>query len=195
MQKIDMKAQLKTIYSALSRRPTIIEVPEMNYLKIDGRGNPSQAEFQEAAQTLFPIAYTLKFMVREKLDIDFKVMPMEVIWNIDRENKEYFWTMMLMQPGYITNDLFITACHRVREKHNPKLLDKARFDSFSEGLCAQIMHKGSYENMNSTLEKMLMFINQEGYTSNRDTHDIYLNNVTKTKHENLKTIMRLKIWR
>ncbi len=195
MQKIDLKAQLKTIYSASSRRPAIVEVPEMNYLKIDGRGNPSQTEFQEAAQTLFPVAYTLKFMVREKLDIDFKVMPMEVIWNIDRENKEYYWTMMLMQPGCITNDLFITACHLVKQKHNPKSLDKVGFESLSEGLCAQIVHKGSYENMNSTLEKMLMFINQEGYKSNRDTHDIYLNNVTKTKQENLKTIMRLKIWR
>ncbi len=195
MQKIDMKAQLKTIYSTSARRPTIIEVPEMNYLKIDGSGNPSQTEFQKAAQTLFPIAYTLKFMVREKLDMDFKVMPMEVIWNIDRGNKEYFWTMMLMQPDCITADLFITACHWVKEKHNPKLLDKVRFESLCEGLCAQIMHKGSYQEMNSTLEKMLLFINQEGYTSNRDTHDIYLNNVTKTKQENLKAIMRLKIWR
>lgn len=56
MKKIDMKEQLKSIYSASARKLAIIEVPEMNYLKIDGRGKPSQTEFQEAAQTLFPIA-------------------------------------------------------------------------------------------------------------------------------------------
>jgi len=65
---------------------------------------------------------------------------MEVIWNIDLENKEYYWTMMLMQPDYITKDLFISACYQVKDKKNPKLLNKVRFESLCEGTCAQIMH-------------------------------------------------------
>lgn len=195
MENINLKSELKELYTASSKVPSIIEIPTMNYIKLDGMGTPKDKEFQYAAETLYPIAYTLKFMVRQSLNLDFKVMPMEVLWRIDREKKKFFWTMMVMQPECITGELFETACKRVQEKFSPKLLDEARFEDLTEGICVQMMHRGAYEQMNDTLNKMLEYINQKGYTSERDTHDIYLNNVKKTRQENLKTIMRLRVYK
>jgi hypothetical protein len=196
MDKIDFKKELKSLYNASAKAPSLVEVPEMNYLMVSGKGTPSDQDFEDAANTIYPLAYTLKFMVRETLNIDYGVMPMELVWEVNREKKgDFHFTMMIMQPQYITKDLFESAYEKVRNKFNPPLLEKVRFEGLSEGLCIQMMHKGDYNKMNTTLEKMLQFVSEQGYTSNRDTHDIYLNNALKTKKENLKTIMRLMVRR
>lgn len=196
MDKINFKKDLGYLYNASSRTPSIVQVPEMYYLKIEGEGSPEGQGFQHAAGTLYPIAYTLKYMIRENLNIDFGVMPMEVQWNVNRERKgEFTWTMMLMQPHYIAKKLFEEACDRVAVKYNVPYLSKVRYENLAEGLCVQMMHKGDYNLMNHTLEIMIDYIKEQGYTSSRDTHDIYLNNVLKTKTENLKTIMRLPIFK
>lgn len=166
----------------------------MYYLKFDGEGSPKEQGLQDAANTLYPIAYTLKFMVRKACDIDYGVMPMEVQWHVNREKKGNFtWTMMLMQPKYITKDLYEEACEKVRVKYDLPFLHQVRYEKVAGGLSVQMKHQGDYNLMNNTLDKMLTFVKEQGYTSERDTHDIYLNNVLKTKTENLKTIMRLQV--
>jgi hypothetical protein len=81
----------------------------MNFLLMDGKGKPDGSGFQQAASTLFPLAYTLKWAVRLERDIDFHVMPMEVQWRVNREAKEFKWTMMLMQPEYVTAEMVAEA--------------------------------------------------------------------------------------
>jgi len=194
MEKINFKKELSNLYSASVKKPELIKVPKMNFLMVEGFGTPRENEFQNAAKTLYPLAYTLKFMIREIKDIDYGVLPMEVIWTLNRKKKgDFKWVMMLMQPKYITQKLYEEAYERVKIKFDPPLIKKVRFESFDEGLCVQVMHKGAYEKMNDTLENMLTFIKEHGYTSERDTHDIYLNDVRKTRPENLKTIMRLPV--
>jgi hypothetical protein len=102
MDKIDHRKTLKHLYHPSSKAPVILEVPAMNYLMFDGRGKPDGKQFPQAASVLYPLAYTLKWMVRLESDLDFHVMPMEVIWKVDRVKKEFAWTMMLMQPEYVT---------------------------------------------------------------------------------------------
>ena len=194
MEKINFKKELKNLYSASTKKPVIVKVPKMNFLMVEGFGNPMENEFQDAAKTLYPLAYTLKFMIRKIKNIDYGVLPMEVCWTLNRKNKNDFkWIMMLMQPKYVIQKLYEEAYERVKIKFDPPLIKKVRFESFDEGLCVQVMHKGAYEKMNDTLEDMLSFIKSQGLTSERDTHDIYLNDVRKTKPENLKTIMRLPV--
>jgi hypothetical protein len=168
----------------------------MNFLMMDGRGKPSGRSFQEAASTLFPLAYTLKFMVRAVCDIDYHVMPMEVHWRVNRKKKEFAWTMMLMQPEYISVDMVNEAREKVLPKVDAALLERARFESFTEGMCVQFLHLGAYEEMDTVLEKMLAFAETQGYVvPARNAHDIYLNDVRKTKRENLKSVMRLPVIR
>ena len=132
-------------------------------------------------------------MVREQQGIDYRVMPMEVRWFVNREKKQFKWTMMLMQPEMVTDELYAEALERVKAKAVPPSLAKLRFESYHEGLCVQILHKGPYPKMDDTFEEMMAFIKAQGYTSERKSHDIYLNSILRTKPENLKTIIRSPI--
>jgi hypothetical protein len=76
------------------------------------------------------------------------------------------------------------------------MLEQVRFETFTEGMCVQFLHVGPYTGMDSALESMCAVADREGYTvPARNAHDIYLNDVRKTKPENLKAVMRLQIKR
>ena len=196
MYKIDHRKTLKHLYHPSPKAPALVDVPSMNFLMMDGRGKPSGASFQEAASTLYPLAYILKFMVRAARDIDYHVMPMEVRWRVNRQKKEFAWTMMLMQPEYVTEELTAEARQKVLPKVDAALLERVRFESFAEGMCVQFLHMGPYDGMDSALETMLAVAEVQGYVvPARNAHDIYLNDVRKTKPENLKSIMRLPVVR
>jgi len=194
MFKIDHRKVLSHFYRPSTKLPTLLEVPQMNFLMVDGRGKPDGKQFPQAASVLYPLAYTLNWMVRRGSDIDFHVMPMEVLWKVDREKKEFAWTMMLMQPEYVTAELVAEARQKAQSKVEAALLEKVRFEAYAEGMCAQFLHAGPYEGMDAALEKMLVAASTRGYTVTvRNTHDIYLNDVRKTKPANLKAIMRLSV--
>ncbi|MBA3073676.1 MAG: hypothetical protein FP831_08780 [Anaerolineae bacterium] len=191
MIKIDHRKTLKHLYHPSSNSPSIVDVPAMNYLMVDGQGKPDGLQFQQAAGVLYPLAYTLKWMVRLASDIDYHVMPMEVLWVVNREKKEFFFTMMLMQPEYVTVDLVAHARLKVQNKVDAQQLANVRFDSHADGICVQYLHVGAYEKMNASGKLMEDYAEQQGYAIPvHCSHDIYLNDVRKTKPENLKSIMR-----
>ena len=121
---------------------------------------------------------------------------MEVCWRVNREKKEFAWTMMLMQPAYVTAEMVAEAKRKVQTKVDASLLEKVRFEKLAEGLCVQFLHTGPYEGMDAALERMLAFAGEQGYSVPvRNSHDIYLNDVRKTKPENLKAVMCLPVIR
>jgi len=168
----------------------------MDFLMLDGRGKPDGKQFPQAAGTLFPLAYILKYMVRFANDIDFHVMPMEVQWRVNREKKEFTWTMMLMQPVYVTAEMVAEAKRKVQSKVDASLLEKVRFEPLAEGMCVQLLHLGPYEGMDAALDRMLAVAWEQSYSAPvRNSHDIYLNDVRKTKPANLKAVIRLPVIR
>lgn len=197
MTKIDYRKELQHLYKGRKGTPTIVDVPPMNFLMVDGQGHPSEQEFQDAVSTIYPVAYTLKFMVRKHDDLDYKVMPLEVKWKINREekgSKRYGWTVMVMQPEFITKGLFLEAVEQAKLKRALPYEEKLRFTSRTEGLCGQIFHKGPYgDPMEETFELLKQYLAQNGYQGEPDSHDIYLNSVLRTKPENLKTIIRVRV--
>jgi hypothetical protein len=196
MLKVDHRKILKHLYHPSGKVPVMVEVPPMNFLMVDGRGKPDGKQFPQAAGVLYPLAYTLKWMVRLGSDIDFHVMPMEVVWKVNREKKEFAWTMMLMQPEYVTPERVAEARQKVLSKVDAALLEKVRFEQYAEGMCIQFLHVGPYEGMDTALENMLAVAAAQGYTAPvRNTHDIYLNDVRKTNPANLKAVMRLPVVR
>lgn len=194
MPKVDHRKTLKHLYHPSSKTPTLVDVPPMNFLMMDGHGKPSGKYFQQVASTLYPLAYTLKFMVRDVSDVDYHVMPMEVRWRVNRQTKEFAWTMMLMQPEYITTELVNESRQKALPKVDSSLLEQVRFESFAEGMCVQFLYIGPYEEMDAALDRMISSAETGGYEIPiRNAHDIYLNDVRKTKPENLKSVMRLPI--
>ena len=41
-EKIDFKKKLKDLYNPPKKEPVILEIPEMNFLMIDGKGDPNK---------------------------------------------------------------------------------------------------------------------------------------------------------
>jgi hypothetical protein len=199
MTKIDYKKELKHLYKPSTKNVEIVEVPQLNFLMIDGEGDPNTSqEFQDAVEALYSLSYTLKFMIKKGEEgIDYSVMPLEGLWWADDmsqfsvENKATWkWTLMIMQPEYITTKLFYEAVEQVKQKKNPVALPKVRFEAFSEGKVAQIMHVGPFSEEGPTIEKVHNFIEANGYKLSGKHHEIYLSDIRKAAPEKWNTIIR-----
>lgn len=198
MDKIDFKKELKEIYKASAKNCTIVEVPSMNFFMVDGIGNPNTSlEFQNAVEALFSVSYTLKFMIKKSQAIDYGVMPLEGLWWCDKmeefsvQNKDAWnWTIMIMQPQYITQELVIETIEKVRREKGLAAIDKLRFDTFSEGKAVQILHIGPFSEEGPTVEKLHSFITANGCQKKGKHHEIYLSDTRRGDPKNWKTIVR-----
>ncbi|MBI5192420.1 MAG: GyrI-like domain-containing protein [Nitrospirae bacterium] len=201
MAKIDYKKDLKHLYNSSSKEVTIVDVPEMNFLMIDGEGDPNNSQaFHEAIEALFTASYTLKFMIKkDKEGIDYGVMPLEGLWWADdmlrfNENKDKWkWTIMIMQPEHVTAVLVDEAISQAVKKKGLPALSKIRFETFSEGKSAQIMHIGPFSEEGPTIERIHAFIEEKGFRLSGKHHEIYLSDVRKAAPEKWKTIIRQPI--
>ncbi len=202
MPKIDYKKEYAELYKQKKGEPTLLEVPTLNYLMIDGKGDPNTSrEYQESIEALYAVSYTLKFMSKKgPNELDYVVMPLEGLWWADDMSdfsedakEDWSWTSMIMQPNHITDDMYAEAVETVREKKAPAALDKLRFETFEEGLAAQILHIGPFADEGPNIEKLHDFITKNGYTFDglkQKHHEIYLSDFRRTAPEKLKTIIR-----
>jgi hypothetical protein len=199
MAKYDVKKARKELYSARSTDFSVVDVPELRYVAVDGRGDPNTSTtYGNAIEALFPVAYALKFASLRTLDRDFVVGPLEGLWRagdpsafVMRRKDEWEWTMMISQPDWITDDLVRAAVEAVsRKKDNPTVAD-VRLLTMTEGTCVQILHKGSYDDEGPTLDRLHNgYLPEHGLTFNGDHHEIYLSDARRTAPEKLKTILR-----
>ena len=199
MQKIDFTKKLKHLYQPSAKKIDIVEVPHMNFLMVDGEGDPNTSQtFVDAVEALFPVSYTLKFMVKKgPLAIDYGVMPLEALWWADdmsaftTGNKDAWkWTLMIMQPEFISKEMVEEAIQEVARKKKPVSLPLVRFESFNEGKAAQTLYIGLFADEGPTIEKVHSFIEENGGRRVGKHHEIYLSDPRRTAPEKLKTIIR-----
>jgi len=198
LTKVDLKRELRHLYGPSYRSPVIVDVPEMNFLMVDGKGDPNTSqEYKDAVEALYAVSYALKFMVKRREGVDYIVMPLEGLWWTDDmtkfsvEDKDAWkWTSMIMQPGHVTEDLVPEAFEQVEKKRNPPALSKMRFEGFHEGLSAQIMHIGPFSAEGPTIKRLHGFIEENGYELRGKHHEIYLSDPRRAKPEKMKTIVR-----
>ncbi|MFH1440715.1 MAG: GyrI-like domain-containing protein, partial [Candidatus Omnitrophota bacterium] len=167
-----------------------------------GEGDPAKSlRFKEAIETLYPVSYTLKFMIKKgKSKIDYAVMPLEGLWCADDmsrfnpQNKNLWkWTLMIMQPECVTKELLADAIDELKKKKDLSLVPEVRFENFCDGLSAQIMYVGPYANEGQTIKKIHDFIRNKGHELRGRHHEIYLSDPRRAKPEKLKTIIRQPI--
>ena len=198
---MNYKRELKSLYGGRVDRPVTVDVPPMNFLKIDGHGDPnSSQEYADAIEALYPVAYTIKFMCKKDQVEDFGVMPLEGLWwtedmrdfSVD-DKSDWLWTAMIMQPEVVTGEMFERAVEQVAGKKNPKLLSRVRFESYDEGRAAQVMYVGPYSNEGPAIERLHAFIDEQGGSlegTDLHHHEIYLNDPRRTDPSKLKTVIR-----
>ena len=200
MTKVDFKRELRDLYNPPRSEFSIVEVPEMSFLMADGHGDPNVApEYQEAVEALYATAYRLKFTSKKVLSRDYVVPPLEGLWWAEdmevfttrREKSAWDWTMMIMQPEWITQQMFEEAVQHVEKAKGLPALSSLRLETYHEGLAVQILHIGPYDDEGPALHLMHHeFIPQNGYEIRGKHHEIYLSDVRRVAPEKLKTVLR-----
>lgn len=201
----DYKKVFKEYYMPKSK-PEIIEIPQMNYIAIRGKGNPNidNGEYQQAVAVLYAISYTLKMSYKGNYNIDgyfeYVVPPLEGFWwqdginGVNYANKDEFnWISVIRLPDFVRKEDYEWAKKEAQLKKKIDC-DKAEFLSIEEGLCVQIMHIGSYDTEPISVGMMDEYIKERGYendiNNNRLHHEIYLSDPRKTDISKLRTVIR-----
>ena len=122
MPKIDLKKELKPLYTASAQEATLVVAPPLKYLMLNGFGDPDlNPEFQAGIEALYTASYTLKFMLKQAQGLDYVVPPLEGLWwllmadfDLDRRD-DWRWTLMIPQPEQVSRkvlDLAVAAAQR-----------------------------------------------------------------------------------
>ena len=198
MTKVDFKKTLKQFYIP-PKEFVIVDVPEMQFVMVDGHGDPNTAqEYKDAIEALYAVAYKMKFISKKDLEKDYTVPPLEGLWwaedmttFLTREKSQWDWTMMIMTPEWIRVEIFNETVKHVRKAKDPASLDLVRLGRYQEGLSVQIMHIGSYDDEGPVLAQMHSeFIPNNGLLENGKHHEIYLSDPRRVAAEKMKTVLR-----
>jgi hypothetical protein len=198
MGKIDLKRQLPLLYQASRKEVAEVDVPPLRYLMIDGVGDPNTSPaYAQAVEALFSVSYTAKFAVKKgALGIDYGVMPLEGLWWADdwsafatADKGNWQWTMMIMQPDFVPDDLVHRAISDVVSKKGLVAAKQLRLEHFHEGRCAQLLHIGPFSEEGPTIQRVHDFIAARSAKRGKH-HEIYLSDIRRAAPARWKTIIR-----
>lgn len=201
----DYKKEYKEFYMPKGK-PSLVTVPRMNFLAVQGSGDPNQedGDYQKAIGNLYAIAYTIKMSKKGNHQIegyfDYVVPPLEGFWwqegidDIDYGHKENFqWISVIRLPDFVTEKDYQWAIEEATKKKKQDFSSVA-FMTIEEGLCVQCMHIGSYDDEPATVAKMDQYLEANGYENDfsdgRLHHEIYLSDARRVAKEKLKTVIR-----
>jgi len=198
----DFKREYKDLYQPKTT-PSIIDVPKMNFIAIEGEGDPNTSEaYVVAVETLYGLSYSIKMSNKEVLE--YIVPPLEGLWSAGddfrgggatiTDKSMFIWTMLIRQPEFVTNEVFENAREKLTKRKPHLDTSIAKLITFTEGLCVQALHHGSYDDEPVTIISLETFAIDNGYAidinAKRLHHEIYLSDPRKVVPEKLKTILR-----
>jgi hypothetical protein len=198
MPKIDLKKDLKHLYQPSAKDVVLVDVPAFRFLMIDGEGDPNTSkQYAAAVEALFSVSYTAKFMVKKgPQNLDYAVMPLEGLWWSDdmsafitNDRSKWKWTMMILQPDFVDGAVILSALAEVKRKKSLHAADALRFETFTEGLCAQILHIGPFSEEGPTIQRVHDFISERSGLAGKH-HEVYLSDIRRANPAKWKTIIR-----
>lgn len=203
MDNYDIKRVRPDLYGARRGRFDLIDVPSMPFLMADGHGDPNTSpRYAEVVEALFVASYAVRAVAKRDLGLVHTVGPLEGLWSAQdlevfhtRAKACWDWTMMIVQPPWVTRDLVDHAIDLVAAKRGADaahgLGAVVRWEEFGEGLSVQTLHVGSYDDEGPTIAAMHDgFLPAEGLSLRGRHHEIYLSDVRRTAPEKLRTILR-----
>lgn len=203
MDKVDFMKKYKDLYLPTAKAVSEVTVPAMQFLMIDGQGDPNGEAFQQAVGALYSVAFSLKFWPKKHPApegyFEYSVPPLEGLWWIEGVDDpiafnlpkdKWCWTAMIMQPEFVTPELVEEVKREVAVKKPSSSLKNLRLEPFNEGKAVQIMHIGPYSEEGSNVQKLVDYMSANGYRSNGKHHEIYLGDPRRTAPEKLRTVLR-----
>ncbi|MCM3659974.1 GyrI-like domain-containing protein [Georgenia satyanarayanai] len=192
-------------YQARRGEFRVLEIPELRYLMVDGHGDPNTAPaFTAAVETLYPVAYALKFASKEQLGRDYVVPPLEGLWRASdmdaftsaRDKSQWDWTLLLLVPDWVPTSLAHDTVEHVRTTKRPALIDELRVAPLAEGTCVQTLHVGSFDEEGPVLDRLHREVLPErGLRPTGTHHEIYFSDVRRVAPERQRTILRQPVAR
>ena len=205
--KYEWKKNDKQFYLPKEKVETIV-IPKFKFYSIEGKGNPNDDFFAEYIGVLYSLSYAIKMSPKQGIAprdyFEYTVFPLEGVWDIDDKAKEKYngiidknslvFKLMIRQPDFVTNEFALEIIERTKKKKPHHLLDKVKFEIIEEGLCVQMLHRGSYDSEPESFDKMEIFTNDKKMKRTSQTHrEIYLSDARKVSPEKLKTVLRFKV--
>jgi hypothetical protein len=199
MEKIDLAKEFKPLYAPRCGAFVEVDVPDLNFLMIDGSGDPNTAPaYKDALEALYAVAYAAKFQMKlSPAKIDFRVMPLEGLWWADdmedfsaARKASWQWTMMIALPDFVTDGVFEVARAKVAGKKDLPALPRLRLKRFREGRAVQTLYLGPYADEGPVIAGLHRFIADGGHRRAGKHHEIYLSDPRRTAPAKLKTIIR-----
>lgn len=195
--KVDFKKTLKHLYRPSAKAFSIVDVPQMQFIKVDGRGAPGNDAYVDAVSWLYATSYPIKFMAKIDLGRDYVVPPLEGLWWADDmdafvndHRDQWQWTMMIMQPEWITADIYEAGKEKAITKLGPAS-ESLRFETYDEGHAVQILHLGPYSDEGPTIAKLHNeFLPENDLTETGHHHEIYISDPRRVAPEKMKTVLR-----
>lgn len=204
--KYDWKKTEKQYYKPDSK-PRLIKVPQFKYFAVAGQGDPNNDSFQEYISVLYSLSYAVKMWPARNQSIpgyfDYVVYPLEGVWDLKENAKgtgsfnksDLVFNLMIRQPDFVTGDHAQEVIELTKKKKNHPLLNEVRFHIDEDGDSIQMMHTGSFDAEPVSFKKMDDFCEQNGYSRVSKSHrEIYLSDFRKVPVDNLKTILRYKVF-
>jgi hypothetical protein len=199
MTRYDVKRELKQCYAPRNRDWELVDVPAQRFIAVDGSGDPNtSAAYARAVEALYTVAYTIKFAGKRDLGRDFVVGPLEGLWWSDRpevftarDKDAWQWRMLISQPDWITEDFVNEAKKAALAKKGLPTIEDVRYEPMHEGLCAQVLHIGPYDDEGPILAKLhneYLAANNLRMTGHH--HEVYLGDPRRAAPDKLRTILR-----
>ncbi len=198
--KEGIRKEYKKCYDASSKRIDLVDVPEFNFVMIDGIGNPNVEEFKLKSEALYILSKAIKDFFKEEMDLLYLISPLEGLWDT-YDNSQFDVTrkkmikfrLMIAQPKALTDSIFEKIKEQIAtKKDNPYILD-VYLQRMKEGKCVQMLHRGAYNTEINTTKQIMEYITIQGMKLIGFHHEIYLNDPEKVATEKLKTIVRYAI--
>lgn len=196
--KVDVRRSMDA-YRARQGEFRVLDLPDLQYLAIDGEGDPNTQAFVDAVQAMYPVAYALKFASKVELGRDYVVPPLEGLWWAEdmaaftaaRDKTRRSWTLMTLVPNWLGIDALAAAVARVEDRNRPARLDDVRLQPLSEGRCVQTLHVGSFDDEAEVLDRMHHdFVPAHGLRLAGRHHEVYLSDFRRVPPERRRSILR-----
>jgi hypothetical protein len=198
-ESYDIKRERRDLYAPGRGRFGIVDVPRLQFLMADGHGDPNtSADYRAVVEALFTASYAVRAAAKQELGRVHTVGPLEGLWSAEdlevfhtRDKSAWDWTLMIVQPDWVTPALVDTALERARGRKDLPALDLVRLEELTEGLSVQVLHVGSYDDEAPTIARMHQeFMPAEGLLPRGRHHEIYLSDARRTEPSRLRTILR-----
>lgn len=198
MQKLDLRKEYASYYKT-GKDPQLVNLNEGKFLSLSGIGAPEGELFQKSIETIYPVAYTIKKYYKQ-LEKDFVVPKLECFWWVESDvpfaetpRKEWFWELLIQMPEYVDTLKVDDAIAEVIKKKNISLANEVYLKKINEGQAVQMMHIGSYEEEQVTIENIFEYMELKNLEINGHHHEIYISDPRKTAQEKLQTIIRYAV--